>query len=420
MKLDPIHKRILDALLDKLERSKPSMEKPGPPRRIMLSFYAGGKSDFPYYDIEQSERRISVNRAVEYLEKNGLVFFNWMKGEKGHIIEKVWLNVDDKALAYKLTSRQPKDELLAIVCAEIDSAKSKVKSEWAYAFLQDTSDWISQKQKLPSVLAVEKEERDLLFKTILAVDKLDRSEYTKRVFSLATLGDSKTFERTVKARLMRILRKYLDHDDDSTDEDLLKQVGIVKYPEQFEFCGSISIEINRGSNSLIDFSALPSGSVIYSSDFNQGKLSIANSIRKVISIENRANYIEYIRSEKTDSELVIYHGGQFSPHKREFLREVAKSMPDGCKWMHWSDIDFGGFLMLSRLRQHIHPKIMPYRMNKSELVRFIDLTAPINTKYAKKLDRLKSNSTLSDAYDCIDYMIKNLVRLEQEAMLTDT
>jgi len=79
MKLDPIHKRILDALLDKLERSNPPMGKPGPSRRTMLSFYAGGKSDFPYYDIEQSERRISVNRAVEDLAGAGLVFFNWMK-----------------------------------------------------------------------------------------------------------------------------------------------------------------------------------------------------------------------------------------------------------------------------------------------------------------------------------------------------
>jgi hypothetical protein len=419
MKIDHIHKRILDALLDKLERSRLSLEKPGPTRRIMLSFYAGGKSDFPYYDIEQSERRISVNRAVEDLQKGGLVFFDWMRGEDGHIIEKVWLNVDNKALAHKLTSRQPKNELLATVCAEIDSAKSIVKSEWACAFLQDASDRISQKQKLPSILAVEKEERDLLFKTILAVDNFDKSEYMERVFSLATLGDSKIFERTVKARFMRILRKYLDHDDDSTDEDLLKQVGIVKYPEQFEFCGSISIEVSQRNNSLIDFSSLPSGSVIYSSDFNKVKLSIANSVEKVISIENRANYIEYIRSEKSNSELVINHGGQFSPRKREFLRTVAKAMPEGCKWLHWSDIDFGGFLMLSRLRQHIHPGIMPHRMSKSEIVRFIDLAAPINAKYAEKLERLKSSPELSDAHECIDYMIENMVRLEQEAMLTD-
>jgi len=417
--IDPIQKRILDALLDKLERGKLSPDETRPARRTMLSFYAGGKSDFPYYDIEQSERRISVNRAVEDLAKDGLVFFDWMKGQEGHIIEKVWLNADNKALAYKLTARQPKGDFLAKVCAEIESVKSKVNSEWACAFLQDASDCISQKQRLPGIVPADKEERDLLLKAISAIDDLDRSEYMERVFSLATLGDSKAFERTVKSRLLRILRKYLDNDDDATDEDLLKQVGIVKYPEQFEFCGNMSIEVSQSKNSLVDFSALPSGSVIYSSDFSKGKISIGNSVKNVISIENRANYIEYIRSGKTDTELVINHGGQFSPRKRGFLRAVAEAMPTGCTWRHWGDIDFGGFLMLLRLRQHIHPGIAPYRMDKSELVRFIDLTAPINTKYAQKLEQLKSCPELSDTYECIDYMINNHVRLEQEAMLID-
>ena len=73
--------------------------------------------------------------------------------------------------------------------------------------------------------------------------------------------------------------------------------------------------------------------------------------------------------------------------------------------------------MLSRLRQHIHSGVLAYRMNKSELIRFADYTAPINAKYAEKLEKLKSDPLLSDVYECIDYMIKNMIRLEQEAML---
>jgi hypothetical protein len=209
------------------------------------------------------------------------------------------------------------------------------------------------------------------------------------------------------------------NDDDATDDDVLKQIGIVRYPEQFEFCGNMMVETRLGGNKVIDFSALSSGSIIYSSDFTNGRISIAPSVKTVISIENRANYFEYIRSEKTDSELVINHGGQFSPRKRKFLCAVAEAMPNGCIWRHWSDIDFGGFLMLLRLRQHIDPKIVAHSMNKSEILRFDSLTAPINAKYAEKLEKLKSYPELSDTYECIDYMVKNMIRLEQEAMLTD-
>ena len=420
MKPDSTHKRILNALLDKLERSKQSMGDSEPTRRIMLSFYSGGKSDFPYYDIEQSERRISINRAIDDLEKQGLVSYNWMKGEHGHIVEKVWLNVGNAALAYRLTSRQPKNDLVAEVKEEIQSAMKKVRSDWALAFLMDAHDEITRKQRLTSIMPSEKEERTLLLAAILAASNPDGSELMERVFSLSVFGDSKTFERTVRTKLLRILRRYMENDDDATEEDILKQVGIVKYPEPFEFCGGLTIEFGDGNKSMIDFSALPSGGVIYSSDFANGKLSVVPSVETVISIENRANYIEYIRTEKTDSELVINHGGQFSPRKGEFLRVVAKKMPNGCKWRHWGDIDYGGFLMLLRLRQHVHPEILTHRMSTSEMVRFADFAVPIKAKYAERLERLKSFPELSDAYECIDYMTKYMLRLEQEAMLTDT
>ncbi len=50
----------------------------------------------------------------------------------------------------------------------------------------------------------------------------------------------------LEMRLLRILKKYLDCDDQTIDEQLLNQIGIVKYPEQFEFCGPISLNFPDG------------------------------------------------------------------------------------------------------------------------------------------------------------------------------
>jgi hypothetical protein len=411
-----IQAKIINALLDKYERSAFYREDRNPTRRIMLCFYNRGDSDFPYYDIEQSERRISVNRAVIALKEKDLVGFSWADGERDHIVGKVWLNTDNLFHAYRAAEREPKSDIIDKVCLEIENVQKQVTSSWLCAFLQDAQAAITRKRSLISAIPSDGEERELLLRAIAAIDKLDGSEYTERLFSLQTFGDSKVFERSVRRRLLSILSKYLDGDDDDAPEDLLKQIGIVKYPEQFEFCGGLAVAAGSGR---VDFGCLPSGSVIYSSDLSLGSISISSSVKTVITIENRANYIEYVNKMKKDDELLIYHGGQYSPRKRRFLRNVAQAAPKPCKWLHWSDIDYGGFIMLSRLRQEIDPRITPYRMNSGELRRYKNYTSSINKQYAEKLRELKKWPELSDCYECIDYMLANMLRLEQEIMLSD-
>jgi len=417
-----MEKQILNALLDKYERSSlfkeggNSHEAPKTIRRIILNFYNSGRCDFPPYDIEQSDKRLSVNRAVLDLAAKTLLDYDWMKGEYNHIIAKVWLNVENLSLAYQAAGREPKGDLIDRICTEITGVQNQVESPWAVSYLQDAYEAITRRRSLTSALPADDGERELLLRAITAIDKLSGAEYMERVFSLRTFGDTKIFERGVKPRLLSILRKYLDNDDDATDEDVLKQIGIFKYPEQFEFCGKISIALSSG---VVDFAHLPSGGMIFSSDLSSGKIIIAPSVESVMTIENRANYIEYIRKMKTENELIIYHGGQFSPRKRVFFQVLKKALPQNCKWRHWSDIDYGGFIMLSRLRREITPAVAPYRMNPDELQRHKDLAMQIKTSYIEKLKKLKHRLELSDCCHCLDYMITNRIRLEQEAMLTE-
>ena len=420
IKNNTMQKQILNALLDKYERS--SHYKEGKQmaqktrRRIILNFYNNGKCDFPLYDIEQSDRRLSVNRAVLDLAAFKLLDYEWMKGEYEHIIAKVWLNVENLSLAYQAMEREPKGDLVGRVSREIAKMQSEVESSWAARYLEDIYAAITRRRSLTSALPADAGERGLLLQAIGALDKLGGAEYMERVFSLRTFGDSKIFERAVKPRLLSILRKYLDNDDDTTDEDILKQIGIVKYPEQFEFCGGVSVEFHSGA---VDFAYLPSGGMLFSSDLSSGRIIIAPTVQSIITIENRANYIEYIQKIKREKELVIYHGGQYSPRKRLFFQAIKKAAPPSCPWYHWSDIDYGGFIMLSRLRREIAPRIIPYRMNRGELERYAKLTVPVKAPYIEKLKKLKQRPELSDCYDCLEHMIRERARLEQEAMLME-
>jgi hypothetical protein len=273
-----------------------------------------------------------------------------------------------------------------------------------------------QWREIPAIIPKDSETRDYLICALVAIDKLDGIEIMERVFSLQVYGNTKIFESVVKSRIISILRKYNDNVD-VNDDDVLKQIGIVKYPEQFEFCGKMSIIVDGG---VVDYRFLPGGGVVYSSDFVSGKLCIDPSVTSIISIENRANYIDYIRKVKTENEVVIYHGGQFSPRKKVFLKAIANAMPNNCIWHHWSDIDYGGFIMLLRIRREIVSKAIAYRMDSIELERYRDFASCIKPKYAEKLRSLKDKEELSDCYECVDYMLQNQVRLEQEAMLVDT
>ncbi len=75
-------------------------------------------------------------------------------------------------------------------------------------------------------------------------------------------------------------------------------------------------------------------------------------------------------------------------------------------------------LTVTRVRTEILPTVQPYRMSVAELQTYQAYTQPFSKDYAEKLKKLKEQERLSDCLDCIDYMLNNKVRLEQEAMLT--
>ncbi|WP_309119867.1 Wadjet anti-phage system protein JetD domain-containing protein [Paenibacillus sp.] len=407
--------QLIAALLDKYERSSYFSERKRPSRRIMLKLYDGGQTDFPQYDIEQFEKRTRINNAVLSLNEEQLVSYQWMLGEENHIIAKVWLNIENLSAAYALIERKPKGDEIDDVCLELLDAMEIVQNDWAKQFLADAYETISIRRSIGIRLPADKKERTDLIRAICFIEQLGEVEILERVFSIQCFGDSKRFEKTVKTRLLGILSKYLDSVDESED-GLLRQIGISKYPEQMEFCGHVIIIFG---NEAVDFSPLTFGITVSTTDFERGHLKVSPEIKSVITIENRANYIEYIYKQKSEHELVVFHGGQFSPAKRKFLQRIANTIPDTCNWYHWSDIDYGGFSILARLRREVKENVIPYRMNKSELIKYSSLTASVMPKYLEKLDSLKLRKELEDCQDCISYMIEKRIKLEQEAMLTD-
>lgn len=413
MKTDPA-RQILNRLLDKYERSTFFRDGREPTRRILLKLYDRGSTDFPLYNIEDSAMRITINRAVERLAAEGLLGFDWMRGETGHILARVWLKPEAIDAAYQAAGRRPKKDLVEEVQGELESLKGDLSLEWALAWCEGMLQWIALNRKIPALIPLEPEERHQLFEVLRGLQKEAGQEVTARIFSVKYLGDSKAFEKTVRPRLLSILRKHLEGDDDTRDEELLQQIGIVRYPEQFEFCGRVSFEAPRGR---ADFTPLLYGASISAADLASGTLRIDPSVTVIRTIENKANYFAALECNRDQKEVILYHGGQYSPARKVFFQVIRQAMPRNCVWKHWGDLDFGGFSMLARLRREIDPSIQAYRMDRREIASKLDHCTIISQKYAEKLNELSRRPELHDSAVVLQYLAEKRIRLEQEALL---
>lgn len=403
---DRCRSMILQRLLDKYERTAAYHSGAKPGKRILLNLYGGNKTDFPAYDIEDHATRNDINGTVIELKRCGFVDYEWCRGEEGHILRRLWLNVDRTEDIYRELHRIPAREHAKAVLGELEDELDAVSSEWMIAFYSDVSNYVQEKLKLSSLLPSDTKERRRFYQMLRLIDKGTSGSVSERVFSERCFGDSKYFESHLKSVLLTVMRRYVD--GNLTDAELLRGIGISRYPESLELRGNIVI---NGSTMAV----LKNGFCIYSDEINSIMLEIPAEVIKIMTIENRANFFAY---KAQDDELVVYHGGQYSPAKKRLFEKIVCAMPEGCKWHHWGDIDFGGFSMLLRLRKEILRSVQPYRMDKNELERFTKYTLPFQQSYADKLDHLREQELLSDCRECLEYMLEHRVKLEQEAMLT--
>jgi hypothetical protein len=192
-----------------------------------------------------------------------------------------------------------------------------------------------------------------------------------RAFSSRCYQDTKTFEREVRDTFLRAALQYSAdlaeacQQGDLGDREQLAYLGIYARPELYEFSGSCVIKTDLGELHIAAMSpyglALPSTAVDSIVSFNLSK------IQRIVFIENKTNYDEFILSELRPDELAVYHGGFLSPQKRKFFEKIAAFVPEKIQVVFWGDIDLGGFQMFERL-QMIFPHLSPMRMSEEDVV----------------------------------------------------
>ena len=123
-------------------------------------------------------------------------------------------------------------------------------------------------------------------------------------------------------------------------------------------------------------------------------------------------------SIKGDITLIIFHGGFYSQSKRKFFRVIADNLPPTVETKFWGDIDLGGFLMFTRLKQDLFPSLVPYRMDLCEYENYRTYGIERNVTYLDLLrQRMEDKSFDAFFTPVVEAILSYGQTVEQEIML---
>lgn len=249
------------------------------------------------------------------------------------------------------------------------------------------------------------------FRCLYEVAQIKRPMW-KRVFSAKVFRDSKKFENVYEDRVITVLRNHLyqDKQDVMSDEEVLKEVGILTYAQTLEWKGAVAFQLDTGK--VVDTANLSYGTILNAQTLEHSKPIDLPGIRRIMTIENKANYENMPYREDT---LYIYCHGFFSPKEVKFLQELVSLATEDVEFLHWGDMDYGGIRIFLFNKEHIFRNLHPYRMNRESFEKAVNAGAGIKLEEIKrkKLESMCAGE-LEELRKCI---LEYELEIEQEMLV---
>lgn len=366
------------------------------------------------YEASQNYNiRIAINRVAIDMDKEGLIKLKWY--DRNNLIEKIHFNLKDMDLFYSIAGVVPKDNILSSLESELERLYNRVNVNWIKLFAQDLLSEVKLKKKIPSILEQKKEK---LFLALLGIDDIviNNDSMLERVFSKKYLGNSKVFEKYIRKSLITVVKKYNPHiDTEMEDVDVLSEIGIIKTDNDLHLKGNIQINID---GKIIDLDSFPRGVGIDSFTLDDIEI-VGSNIDRVISVENKANFI-YEMQQAKPKDFIVFSAGFYNPKQRKFLCKLREFIDKkgNVEYYHSGDLDLGGLNIFNHIKTEIFPCLLPYKMDNKIFYEYIEFAELIeDDKYVGKLNSLLSK----DSFACFHEVIKSMVAenkfLEQESLL---
>lgn len=234
----------------------------------------------------------------------------------------------------------------------------------------------------------------------------------RREFSSEVLHDSKLFEKKYQDKVVTVLEKYSPLSEEGmTADDILRVHGIKTYSQTLEWKGPLIYRIGNGSP--VDSSVNIFGTVINAQTLEQAVPAAAPGIRRILLIENKANYESMDFRADT---LYIYCHGFFSPKELKFLGTLTEIAGENTEYLHWGDMDLGGIRIFLYNQRKLFPGLKPYRMDEAEYKAAVEGGAGIPLKKEKKEKLQKLDAGCLEKLKRL--ILENEMEIEQESLLS--
>lgn len=388
--------KIVNILLKKYYKRKSVHKDAEINRRIDLPVNKVLK-DYSDYNVNLEEKDL-VNIAIASLEKKGFIESLRLKYSEDY--EKIYLYLDniDMLEEYavndlKITSRTfAVNELLSII--KIYRNQGIITD----FYIKDLENTIKNR----SIQLDVSKEKDIL-KVLVFLENNSEFLYLREA-SMLIFGDSKYLENNRKQQVTSVLYNYFTsvNEDVFEEENLFERFNVYDICQEISIKGPVKIELD---NKIIDIDGLSGGVSFSIKDIDKIQNIIVNC-NKVMTIENKTSFL------RMNNDCYIYLGGFATKPQIKFIKKIIDKNPDK-EYLHFGDIDAGGFWIHKKLCEQTKCKFELINMNKQELE---------NEKYKKCLKELTDSDIKRlgnlvneiDYSECIKYMLKNKVKLEQE------
>lgn len=381
-----------------------------------------------YFSQTDPTPRLTANEQFTALEKAGLLKLTWLPNETGHLLQSITLQTEHATRIYALIHRSAKTTQQKALETLLLADKFRFQDDWrARAIRHVLANLRAGKSPSPFNLTDSGLTLDLL--TVMEALPSLTAETPYRVFSVRVFNDSKRLE-SIKNQLVSLARLGNPEWKRLPAEEVLRELNLVANPNYIHLAGNWQLTLETGE--ILSLSGF-SPSLGFPAAQTASLQTVEIHADAVLSIENLTTFHEFVRTEHAtrirrvpapNTEpgptvacsvfrfAVICTYGNSSPPIRRLLRLIPPSTPI----YHWSDLDYGGFNILSQLRRLVSERIEPYRMDIATFDDNFERARPLTISDRANLKKLLIRPELWDVRLVIEHLLKRGLKLEQEGV----